>query len=278
MMSLKDLAQEVLIIARQGWYESQGTTVDFHAEQRFAEQNTRLYTPSQLDDLRYKPTEGQSVPVEVVEGTSQTIAQQLSREASHRDSPIGLLNFASARSPGGGFLNGAKAQEEDLCRCSGLYPCLLMCMKYFDVNRNQESMLYTDYSIFSPNVPFFKVRSTGDFLQTPIPISVITAPAPNTVRYMERKGSDESELRDTFLRRWENVLCIAREEGIKRLLLGAWGCGAFGGDPVLVSQTAKEAIREYGKGFEKIVFAIPDTKGVSRVNFDTFRETFARSR
>lgn len=33
-------------------------------------------------------------------------------------------NFASATNPGGGVTRGSSAQEECLCRCSTLYPCL----------------------------------------------------------------------------------------------------------------------------------------------------------
>ena len=35
-----------------------------------------------------------------------------------------VLNFASATNPGGGVVNGSSAQEECICKCTTLYPCL----------------------------------------------------------------------------------------------------------------------------------------------------------
>ena len=93
-------------------------------------------------------------------------------------------------------------------------------------------------------------------------------------RYREAIGELQS-LESAFLRRWENVLCIARHQEIRRLLLGAWGCGAFGGDPVMASETAKLAISRHGSAFEKIVFAIPGTGRQSLENLNVFRATFA---
>ena len=78
-------------------------------------------------------------------------------------------------------------------------------------------------------------------------------------------------LEATFGRRWENVLCMASDQGAQQLLLGAWGCGAFHGDPKMAARTAKIAIEKFGGCFEKIVFAIPGKGTQSRANLNAFR-------
>lgn len=42
---------------------------------------------------------------------------------------IGVLNMANARTPGGGFIYGARAQEEALCNRTDLYIALLMAQQ-----------------------------------------------------------------------------------------------------------------------------------------------------
>lgn len=272
-MSLKTTAQEVLGLLDRGDYQIGGKRISIAAEQRTAVADSRLYTPQELEQLRSTEMPAVMTQIEVVSGTSQHIGQALSAEG-----PVAILNFASARNPGGGFLNGAKAQEEDLCRCSGLYPTILRHDEYYMTNRRQESLLYTDYAIFSPQVPFFKVRGTGDLLPRPFLASVITAPAPNSGPWLRKNPGGDDQLEATFLRRWKNVLCIGRDQQVTILLLGAWGCGAFGGDPQMASQTAKRAIQQYGAGFERIVFAIPDKGKQSRHNLATFEKTFGSAR
>jgi uncharacterized protein (TIGR02452 family) len=268
-VSLKETAQTVLRLIEAGEYVVDGQTAKFSNEQLKAWNGTRLYTPEQLALLGQGS--GSSPKICVIDGTTQSIAQVM---ATAGEGHVALLNFASARNPGGGFLNGAKAQEEDLCRCSGLYPCLLRCMDYYDANRNQTSLLYTDYAIYSPLVPFFKIRGTGELLPRPFCVSVITAPAPNSGPFLREQPGEVELLRETFQRRWRNVFRIALDQGVKRLLLGAWGCGAFGGDPIMASQTAQEAMRTDGAGIEEIVFAIPGTGRQSQANLEAFRATF----
>ena len=208
-MSLKQHAKEVLDLIDRGIYSANGVDVSIETHVKSALDGSRLYTPEQLATLRTQHPTGEHPIVEVVDGTTQNIAQSMADSG-----PLVLLNFASARNPGGGFLNGAKAQEEDLCRCSALYPTLTRHQEYYDSNRNEPSLLYTDHAIFSPGVPFFKIRGTGNYLEKPFLSSVITAPAPNTKPYLAKSG-DAGILKLCFERRWKNVLAIACDVGVR---------------------------------------------------------------
>lgn len=123
------------------------------------------------------PAEGDGAPlVEVTGETTQVAARRLVQDEGCAD--LSLLNYASARNPGGGFINGAKAQEEDVARCSGLYPCVVTQLDaYYAINRAQRSLLYTHHLIYSPGVPFFRTRSR-DLLAKAFEAAVITAPPP----------------------------------------------------------------------------------------------------
>lgn len=270
-MWLNETAASVLGIIDAGRYLVDGGEVDITDQQAYAVENTRLYTPGELQQLP-TITPSTALVVRVVDGTTEQIAAVLASAADRRH--VGLLNFASARNPGGGFLIGAKAQEEDLCRCSGLYSCLLECPEYYEANHRCGSLLYTDHAIFSPLVPFFKISGTGPLLASPFLVSVITAPAPNSRPFLEANPESVHELESTFERRWRNVLRIARDRAVTHLLLGAWGCGAFGGDPAMAAATADRAVRREGGGFDEIVFAIPGPGRRSKTNLAAFRSVF----
>ena len=64
---------------------------------------------------------------------------------------IGVLNFASAKHPGGGVWSGARSQEESLCRASTLYPCLtteFLGDNYYSYHMKEKRKEYIDRIIF----------------------------------------------------------------------------------------------------------------------------------
>lgn len=269
-MSLKNVASETIAICERGHYTApSGRTVRIGSAQRAAEAGTRLYTPVELQGLLDKPPSGRGGPpqMRVTDESTQQGAQRLAA-----DGPVVALNFASARNPGGGFVRGAKAQEEDVARCSGLYPCLLRTPTYYEVNRAQRSMLYTDHIIYSPGVPFFRVRSRS-LLEEPFQASIITAPAPNAGE-AARKG--ETGVEDALVRRAGMVLAIAEDQGHRRLLLGAWGCGVFRNDPAQVAAVFHRWLTgpRFAGAFDSADFAIYDKTKDQRV-LTAFQAVFA---
>ena len=69
------------------------------------------------------------------------------------DNPL-VMNFANAHHPGGGFLLGANAQEEFLCRCSTLYASLTSetASEMYRYNNSRISKVESDYMLLSPDV------------------------------------------------------------------------------------------------------------------------------
>lgn len=168
-----------------------------------------------------------------------------------------VLNFASAKNPGGGFLGGAVAQEESLARSSSLYASLTKDLTMYKYNRANSTFLYSDYMIYSPEVIFW-MDDEGMFLQKPVQVDVITAPAPNKGAMLHSKRHYEIEvIEETFKVRIDKLFALALSEKVACLILGAWGCGVFQNDPNSVANYFKEALEtKYKNQFKRVVFAI----------------------
>lgn len=164
------------------------------------------------------------------------------------------LNFASARHPGGGFLSGARAQEEDLCRASGLYACL----DGHDLYRHHAGLsggMYTDYAVYSPAVPVFR-DDAGRLLDGPYPCSFVTCPAVNAGAVADR---ERPRIRGEMRRRVDKVLAVMAGHGHDAAVLGAWGCGVFKNDPEEVADLFREALAAGHAGaFAVVAFAVLD--------------------
>ncbi|MCO6004001.1 TIGR02452 family protein [Actinoallomurus purpureus] len=189
---------------------------------------------------------------------------------------IAVLNFASARNPGGGYVGGARAQEEDLCRHSFLYPCLLRARDYYEAHRASPDLLYSDRVIWSPDVPVHR-GDDGELLAEPYPVSFLTCPAPNTGEALRRDPAVRDRIPGVLRDRARRVLAVAAHHGADRLVLGAWGCGVFRNDPRQVAEAFHAHLTadgEFSTVFDHVVFAVWDRKPES-ANRAAFTARFA---
>lgn len=210
-------------------------------------------------------------PRQAVTQTTVQVTNETTLQAARRLTDRGLrplaLNFANGISPGGGFLNGARAQEEVLCRSSGLFLTLVDDPMY-EAHRRRPRPDSTDWAILSPDVPVFR-NDAGTELADPWLLSFITCAAPVATRV----GQHESA--DLLQQRIHRVLDIARSYGYATLVLGAWGCGAFGNDPSRAARDFRSAlINDFPDAFSEIVFAITDWSPDRRF-LGPFRDIFA---
>ncbi len=210
------------------------------------------------------------VPVEHLE-TRIRVANETTLGACRQLTDQGLkplaLNFANGITPGGGFLHGARAQEEVLCRSSTLHSTLVEDPMY-EIHRQRIRPDSTDWAIYSPGVPVFR-KDNGVTLDKPWLLSFITCAAP----YAPTIGQPDSG--DLLQQRIYRVLEIARAYGYTDLVLGAWGCGAFRNDPHRTARDFRGALEgEFRGAFSQVVFAITDWSP-ERKFLGPFRDVFA---
>lgn len=203
--------------------------------------------------------------VQVLDSDTMDAAQRY-----EKDRPC-ILNFASATNPGGGWLAGASAQEESIARRSSLVLSLIGDAMY-EKNRDDPTPLYHDDMIYSPRVLTLKTAELA-----PIPdgerfeFAAVTAAAVNK-HYASDTPQDMIDA--CMLNRVRKVLDIMHVNGHKTIILGAWGCGAFGQDVHRVAEYFYRVLFEEGAApcFTNIVFAIyrdPE-------KLDVFRQVFAK--
>lgn len=265
-----EIANKTLEIIKNGFYEVNGKKVNIEKELRSSIENTITIAPEDWEPIL-------RIPIDNMHNTEISIKNCSTIEAifQEKEGKIGVLNFASAKNPGGGFLGGASAQEESLARSSSLYESQIKDKKMYDFNRSQSSFLYSDYMIYSPDVLFWN-DDNGNYFERPLIADVITSPAPNKGAMLQHNRKDEIENIDgVFKRRMDEVLAIAAKNKIEILILGAWGCGVFRNEPKEVAQLFKEIISEkYSGAFHKIVFAVYDTSE-KKSNFKVFEDIFS---
>lgn len=178
-----------------------------------------------------------------------------------------VLNLANRQHPGGGVIDGARAQEEGLFRRStlalSLYPFdrrradfarLPLRKQFYPLDRNEGS-------IHSRGVVFFRGREAegAPFLEEPFMLDVVTVPAINhpTLVGPQEICPEHAEATKGKIRA---ILRACFHGGNDAIVLGAFGCGAFRNPPAHIARLFHEVFEEpeFRGVFRRLTFAILD--------------------
>lgn len=262
-MNTKAIATGTLDALEQGQYIApDSTTVDLTALLSACLSGTQLYDPDDLVHLRQQVLaqsgRQQATTFAVVNETTLQGCARLA--ASQQYERIGVLNFASAKNPGGGFLSGAQAQEESLARSSALYVSQRQCPEYYAFHRAQDTCLYSDRMIYSPACPVIR-DDAGHWLAQPYVVDIITSPAPNAGAVLRNEPANRQHIVPVLTERASKVLALAASRQCDALVLGAWGCGVFRNDPGTVASIFYDFLRPQGlytHCFRHVLFSVYD--------------------
>jgi uncharacterized protein (TIGR02452 family) len=183
------------------------------------------------------------------------------------------LNMASRGHPGGGWENGARAQEEALFRRTNYYKSL-----YPSENSALKAQLKGQPyavpelgAIYSPGVTVFREDATNGFaFRQPFTVDMIASAAYNLA-----KGIPSNYASNTC-EKIRAILRVAHGTGHDCVVLGAYGCGAFGNDNNTVAGFFQKVFAEpeFQGVFTEIAFAIIDDHNSKGSNLSVFQSLF----
>lgn len=209
--------------------------------------------------------------------STMTTAEACQHFAKDRRSVVCALNFANGSTCGGGYKNGATAQEEDLCRqCPTLYSTLYNATKegLYPFGPSTGTSKYSDV-LYTAGLALARGGMEDGYPLLPedkqVTVSMVAAAAPN-IRFASELSEPEliyNTVKTIF------VAPRLTEPEVNTLILGAWGCGAFGGDPKQIAELFVRALisDNFGQMYKEIHFAIPKLSPTD-VNYDVFAQVF----
>ena len=235
-------------------------------------QDTRFYaSTSKLPDLTPEQKLGRlQTRIRVIRGDTIDVARSLMKEGLN---PC-VLNMASDHNPGGGWKNGALAQEEELFRRS-TYALSLVDPYKIDKKRSWRYPISVTGGIYSPNVFVFRENIGEKYRVMKYKdcffLNFVAVPAMRRPKIVNgRMGTREVEITKEKMR---TILRIAYIHGHTSLLLSAFGCGAYQNPPSHIAALFQEVFNEaeFLSRFDTIDFAIIDN---GTDNFDVFQRQF----
>jgi len=284
----KIIIQGTIAAFEQGWYvrEDPELKVDLRAlqeKQKNVKHNVQNYFYDDTTDIKIDKdtptfrTQGkQKTYTYIVNGDSIDVALRLKKEGKN---PV-VLNMANAKHPGGGYLNGASAQEETLFRRTNYY-------QFLDPHHNQKSEFYPFKEfggIYSSNVLVFRKGETEGypFMDYPVPLSFVAVAAYSNPK-LDPSRPDRLDDSATFntRKKMRSIFKIALNHKHDCIVLGAFGCGAFRNPPRHIAELFKMVLQDFDGLFKEVHFAILEDhnshqKHNPQGNLQPFKDVFGR--
>lgn len=220
---------------------------------------TCFYRCESVESIIDPRNQTQFAKVSVLATTSLGVFENNSYEGK-----TAILNFANAYQPGG-------AQEGSLRKASN--EVLTQALNSFREETPKDPVgryIHESHCLYTPKIPF-KIEGK----ENPIELAVISAAAPN--KNSAPYNNPAMKIRADFImiQTVRSVLYAAAKEGVENLVLGAFGCGAFGWDPKTVADIFHIQLRDDFKGiFKNVIFAIPNANSA---NHKAFAEKFTNA-
>jgi len=177
--------------------------------------------------------------------------------------PVVLVN-GSQNNPGGGFTSGMAAQEEDICRRTGLIHCLDDPW-FLEPKRNWSYPIPEFGAMYSKDVFVFRhgAEKGYAFMQRPMKLGFINQAAYKSPPIKETGGQQElsNRVKKCILRKLAAVLNTAVIHNHEVLILGAFGCGVYENPPNVIARLFHQLLGPGGRFegvFRAVIFAIVD--------------------
>ena len=259
----------------RGYYEFFRERYDIRALTQESDRSTQFYgsnsmvskwaTSTPKHSSRSNPTQFSVLQITTIDAARliHTIQQNNPQDSGNT---IGVLNFASATKPGGGFRSGAEAQEESIARASTLYSALLTTEAtiFYDLHKNDaNAAFYSHGMIYSPKVVVF--RDDDGLWTKPFEIDVLTCAAVNAGEILKNTNGTNNPstmvtIEKEMTERMGRILYLFEQKGARSIILGTFGTGVFRNDVATVTRIWAHLLvlptARFKNSFERVIFAV----------------------
>jgi uncharacterized protein (TIGR02452 family) len=274
--ALKKIAEETLTAIREGSYPYKGVDKDLKEAVKEAESKTVYYSSKSFikewaSSTKPNPTHSSPTHMSILHITTLDAARLLDnvyKSYPSENGKTGILSFASATKPGGGFKNGAEAQEESIARSSTLSTALNTdeAQQFYKLHRRENAenaaAYYSHSMIYSPNISIFR-DDDGNWTY-PFPVDVLSCAAVNAGEVRKANGpittGQEVVIEKEMLERMGRILYLFEHKGARNIILGTFGTGVFRNSVTTVARIWAHLLlvpeARFKDSFDRVIFAI----------------------